>query len=301
MIILILLILISIGAGYFMFGFALIRDFKFKMHFEFDKESPFYKCYFGDQKKIDEFEKKKEIIEIISDDGLKLKAFFLKNKTHKYMILCHGYTGSHREHRRYAIDHYKNGFNCLLPDARSHNESDGKYIGMGYLERYDVLKWINYLISIDPKAKIVLFGHSMGGATVLNTATLDLPVNVKCVIEDCAYGSAYDEFKMQLKNLFHLPAFPILDIANLFCILLAKYNLKDTSLYERLSKTEIPILFIHGEDDDFVSFDFLGKLYDSKTGIKEVYTVKNAKHCEAFPLNEKKYYDVMYRFMDKYL
>ena len=45
----------------------------------------------------------------------------------------------------------------------------------------------------------------------------ELPDNVKCIIEDCGYTSVWDEFKLQLKEVFGLPSFPLLNAASLVC------------------------------------------------------------------------------------
>ncbi|MEG0766219.1 MAG: alpha/beta hydrolase, partial [Clostridia bacterium] len=68
----------------------------------------------------------------------------------------------------------------------------------------------------EENAEIVLFGVSMGGATVMMASGETLPPNVKAIIEDCGYSSIYDEFVHQLHDAYRLPAFPILNMASLF-------------------------------------------------------------------------------------
>ena len=88
------------------------------------------------------------------------------------------------------------GWNVLLPDMRTHGESEGKYIGMGWLDRLDVLKWIDLIRERDEQAQIILHGVSMGGATVMMTSGEALPENVRAVIDDCGYTSVWDIFRM---------------------------------------------------------------------------------------------------------
>ena len=41
---------------------------------------------------------------------------------------------------------------------------------MGWDDRYDIMGWIDYLVSQNPQAQIILYGVSMGGATVMDVA-----------------------------------------------------------------------------------------------------------------------------------
>lgn len=63
------------------------------------------------------------------------------------------------------------------------------------MDRYDAEKWVEYVIErFGNNSEIFLHGISMGGATVLMASGLNLPNNVKAIISDCAYTSAYDVF-----------------------------------------------------------------------------------------------------------
>ncbi|MFC0558236.1 alpha/beta hydrolase [Halalkalibacter alkalisediminis] len=108
-----------------------------------------------------------ETIEITSNDGLKLKGYFLKasKPTNKTIIIAHGYSGQAKDMGRYARFYYeKLGYHVLLPDARGHGKSDGNYIGFGWHERKDYLQWINVVIErVGEDSSIMLHGVSMGG------------------------------------------------------------------------------------------------------------------------------------------
>ena len=156
-------------------------------------------------------------VSLISDDGLELHAYRVDGSVpHRYAVLCHGYQNNATGMASYGKHLFDLGYTVLLPDARGHGESEGDYIGMGWPERRDVVRWCQQLIAEDPEAEIVLYGVSMGAATVMMASgEADLPVQVRCVIEDCGYTSVWDEFSGQLKELFGLPPFPVLNAADL--------------------------------------------------------------------------------------
>ena len=145
-----------------------------------------------------------------SRDNLKLQAYTIEQEEnqHLWAVLCHGYSGSGSENSTPAYNFHKNGYNILMPDARGHGLSQGDYIGMGWDDRLDIVDWIDQIIKDDPESQIVLYGVSMGGATVMMVSGENLPSNVKAIVEDCGYTSAWDEFSYQLKLIFNIPEFP---------------------------------------------------------------------------------------------
>lgn len=196
-------------------------------------------------------------ISIVSMDGLRFQGCFFPQEGHRYALLCHGYAGKPAHLAGIAKKFYETGFSVVLPFVRGHGPSQAPCYGMGWLDRLDLLRWIDRIVQDDPEAEILLYGVSMGGAAVMMAAGEDLPGNVKCIVEDCGYSSVWDEFSLQLKSLFHLPSFPLLPVADLVCRLRAGYGLREASAVEQLKKAAVPMLFIHGDRDAFVPYAML--------------------------------------------
>lgn len=224
---------------------------------------------------------KAEEWEMRTEDDLTLKALMIPGTGHDWVILCHGYASDLPEAMSgYGLEYFRSGWNALMPQARAHANSDGRWIGMGWKEREDILKWIERIRKLDPEARIVLHGVSMGGAAVLNVAG-ENPEGVIAVIDDCGYTSVWDEFAWQLKELFGLPPFPILYIADLFARKHLKGSCKEASPLEQVKKTKIPVLFIHGRKDEFVPYEMGRKNANACTSFKEFVTVDDASHANS--------------------
>ena len=108
-------------------------------------------------------------------------------------------------------------------------------IGMGWLDKDDIMLWIDWIIQQDENAKIVIHGVSMGGATTMMLSG-ENPDHVVGYIEDCGYSSVWNIFKSELSKRFSLPTFPILDISNLVVKFKAGYDLKEASSVEQIKK-----------------------------------------------------------------
>jgi len=236
-----------------------------------------------------------------SHDGLRLHAHRANQEGHLYAILAHGYTANGRSMSAFGRHFFSRGFSVLLPDMRGHGQSEGGYIGMGWHDRLDLLGWIGGIIAEDPEAEILLMGISMGGAAVMMTAGEPLPPNVKLVIEDCGYTSVWDEFSVQLKAQFGLPAFPLMQAASAVTKLRAGYWLSEADAMAQVAKCRIPILFIHGEEDGFVPFWMLSSLYEAASCVKEKLIVPGAGHGMASTADPGGYWSTVDAFVDRHM
>ncbi|MFR6247583.1 MAG: alpha/beta hydrolase [Romboutsia timonensis] len=240
---------------------------------------------------------------ITSSDNLKLHAYEVKNenKTDKWAIVVHGYTSEGKLLSSKAKHLYNMGYNVLVPDLRSHGSSEGDYIGMGWHDRLDIIDWINYIVKNNPNSEIALHGTSMGSATVLMVSGEKLPSNVKAIVADCGYTSVYDEFSYQLKQLFNLPAFPIMNFSDVVTHIRAGYCLNDASAINQVKKSTTPILYIHGDKDDFVPYYMMDELYNATNSEKEKLTIEGGEHANSDLVNPKLYWSTVNSFLEKYI
>ena len=245
-----------------------------------------------------DFMKKTKSMIISSVDDIRLNGqYLMHDDNHLWTILIHGYKSDNTNMMSYGAKYYEEGYNVLLPNNRAHGTSDGDYIGMGWLDKDDIACWVDWIVSRDSQAQIILHGVSMGGATVMMTAGDNLD-HVIGYVEDCGYTSVWDIFASELDKRFSLPAFPILDISNLVGQLKAGYNFKKASSIEQLKKSKQPILFIHGGKDDFVPTDMVYQNYDATESVKDIYVVEKAGHAESKDYNPEEYWNKVFEFIN---
>lgn len=248
-----------------------------------------------------------EEIEMVSHDGLLLRAFFLpaRTPTNKTAILAHGYTGSGKRDMgaQARMYHEHLNFNVLTPDCRGHGKSEGKYISFGWHDRLDFLKWIAYVIQRtgQQESQIVLHGVSMGGATVLMTSGEPLPEQVKCIVSDCAYTSTKAILTYQLRRTYKLPSFPIFPLASLISRLRVGYFFGEASALRQVRKNTRPVLFIHGADDTFIPTKMAHQLYEECRAYKELWIVPNVGHGISFHTCKEESIQRVSEFVQKFI
>ncbi|WEV42590.1 alpha/beta hydrolase [Bifidobacterium sp. ESL0682] len=253
------------------------------------------------------FEDAKREATITAFDGVRLHGWVLdpdcaNPPQHLYAICCHGYSGEPAEMAKYAHRFSKLGFTVFTPASRCHELSGGTYIGMGALEHRDLLRWIDAIVTSDPKSQILLDGNSMGAATVmLAVGNPKLPNNVKAAIADCGYASLEDQFLYSAKNLYHIPPFiarPAIRIMSSIARHRAGYSFSEASCVEALRHTSIPMLFIHGSADDFVSPANLDRNFRAcASTVKQKLMIPGAAHAMAASTDPKRYWKTVTAFV----
>ena len=134
-----------------------------------------------------------EDVTVISYDGLELKGkYYHLDDNAPVDIYFPGYKGHALTGGCGLAELFVElGHNFLFVEQRGCMASGGHTITFGIKERHDVESWLNYIVSrFGEDKEINIFGTSMGAATVLMAAGLDLPGNVKHIVADCPYSDA---------------------------------------------------------------------------------------------------------------
>lgn len=237
---------------------------------------------------------------VTSYDGLRLFGkCYIASADAPWLIMLHGYrSGAERDFcggLKFGID---SGFNVLLVDQRAHGKSEGKCLTFGIKERYDCLTWINYVISqAGGSCKIALYGMSMGAATVLMAAGSGLPKNVACIVADCGYTSPKAIIKKVIREM-HYPVFPTYALVRLGGMLFGGFDIEEYSAVQAMEKCDIPVLFIHGDDDRFVPCDMGRENHrHCRAEGKKLLVVPNAGHGMSYMSDKNAYLGTVSEFL----
>ena len=246
-----------------------------------------------------------EYIDLKSDRGETLKGYLLmaEGESKTFAVFAHGYRADHRgDPANFYKYYYDKGINFFACDHTSAGESEGDWVGFDYYESQDLLKWLEYIIKrFGEDIKIILHGVSMGGATVCKMADR-VPKQVKLIVADCPYTSAVEEFEAVANSVGIKKTAPaIISAINFLNKRLAGYDLKETDVRQSVSDSSVPMLFVHGKDDDFVPTRMGVELYELCKNNKDLLLVDAAKHAESVVKKPEGYYSKLDEFIEEYL
>ena len=242
---------------------------------------------------------------IVREDGIRLHALYAAapEPTDRTAVIVHGYTDN--AVRMLMIGYLYNhdlGYNILLPDLYHHGESEGQAIQMGWKDRRDVLRWMEVAdATFGDHTQMVVHGISMGAATTMMVSGEPQQPYVKCFVEDCGYTSVREQFAKELEERFSLPTFPLLDVAGWLCSVKYGWDFREASAIDQVRKCMLPMMFIHGDADDFVPTRMVWPLYEAKPGDKELWVVPGAAHALSYRDNREEYTRRVGEFVGRYI
>ena len=236
-----------------------------------------------------------EKLQIKSFEGLNLDGVKIVNheNSHHLMILVHGLNTDRYALLKQAHEFDEMGFNLLMIDQRGFGQSEGEYTTYGFKESLDLLLWIEKMVEMDSELKIGLYGVSLGSSTVLRTLAYDLPANVVFAISDGAYTSMRDLIKLRAKT-------PILtDYVAKKVEMTLGIDPAQVDLIKVVKHNQLPILFMHGENDFILPVSMCHKLYNYCNGPKDILITKEGNH--AYNCFRDGYFDAIYAFIKNVL
>jgi len=243
-----------------------------------------------------------ETVKIPSHDGLMLAAHYYKGREGApYHLMFHGYKSSaFLDFSGGAIECINRRDNVILVDQRAHGESEGKTIAFGVKERRDVHSWIKYTEERFGKdIKIILWGISMGAATVLSSLEFPMPKSVKGVVADCPFSSPLGIIKLVAGGM-GLPLVVVAPLMRPAAIIYGGFRLGKNEAKRAVKKAKVPVLLIHGDADGFVPRYMSDEIYDAarQAGVDIRYHVfEGADHAMSYLVDKERYMSITDAFL----
>ena len=240
-----------------------------------------------------------EAVETLGRGNVKLVGhWFAHPQPRRVIVAMHGWRSSWCKDFGLVIDFWlENGCSVLLAEQRGQGGSGGEYMGFGLLERHDCLAWVNWVNDrVSSSLPVYLCGVSMGAATVLMAAGLELPGNVRGIIADCGYSSPEAIWRHVAKDNLGLSYGTRSARANELCRKKIQVGIGDYSCVDAMAECEVPVLFVHGTDDRFVPIEMTYENYKACVAPKRLFVVPGAGHGMSYVQDPKGYQDAMLRF-----
>ena len=238
-----------------------------------------------------------EEVAIDSFDGYRLRArYYELEKGAPIVIQCHGYHGS--PIRDFCSSNgiaRDSGCNTLVIEERAMHRSEGRAVTFGILERFDVKNWCEYLSDRFGDVPIFLMGVSMGAATVLMASSLELPKNVKGVIADCPYSDPV-KILQKVGSDQKMPHWLTKPLVKLSGMIFGGFDIEDGSPIESVQHTGLPIMIIHGTDDDFVPCEMSMYMKDANPAIR-LELFPGAHHVMSSVIDSERYKRIFNEFI----
>lgn len=252
-----------------------------------------------------------EDFERVSFDSAKkdltLNGYFLESPgSEKTIIMCHGY-----ECNQYGIKIYidevlsqmdlakeltDRGYNVLVFDFRGHGENAEKTkTTINFDEQKDLLGAIEFVKSRGAE-EIGVFGFSAGAATSLSV--LDKTDDVDFVIADSPFSDLEGYLKGNMSLWTGFPDMPYTYGVLLNMKMVQGVRFKEASPVKSVSRSDVPILVIHGEKDVDIPCSESVKISESFNNEKSrLELLDYAAHCTAFVDDREDYMEIVDGFL----
>ena len=236
----------------------------------------------------------------VSHDGLTLYGKYYEFSPDAPLeIMFHGYRGSAERDLCGGVQRaFSLGHSALIVDQRAAGHSGGNVISFGANESKDCLRWVDKVNEVfGTDTKIILTGISMGASTVLMAAGNELPQNVVAVLADCGYTSAEEIIKVVIRQM-HLPPNLAYPFVMLGARLFGRFDLRQANATAALANCKVPVIFAHGDADDFVPCHMSKANYDAFAGTKALVIIPGAGHGLCYLADPEGYLAQLKAFFD---
>ena len=202
-----------------------------------------------------------ERVEIRTNDGVRLAGWFLPRPGAPAVILLHGYPAEKADLLPIASG-LAPQFATLLVDQRYFGDSGGRATTLGFREREDLKRMLDFLDTRGVPA-VGVFGFSLGGAVALLTAAED--PRIRAIV---AYAP-FADLKVLGRELYGwmwVGRYPFVEAMLLWSRLLFGADITRPSPAEAAARVAVPVLLVHSRQDEQIPFRHAERLRAALAG-----------------------------------
>lgn len=219
------------------------------------------------------------------------------HNNNKVIFLLHGITNTRYWIFKQVYLFLQAGFNVVWYDARNHGESDAAPTTFGKKESHDLQDVINFVCKKYHPENIIIYGFSLGSASVIMWSELypKYPNNkkVKLLICDSTFAELEQAYIDKINDHTFVPTH---FMVNVFRKAIKKTTgIADLRVLQPIkylkSIPKLPVIFLHGKGDTFVSYTNTEELYNEKIRYEQpikskIYIIDKAMHGQSFLLGD---------------
>lgn len=217
----------------------------------------------------------------------------------KYVIISHGYTDNRYGALKYMKIYLDQGYSCIIYDLRGHGENEETFCTYGVREGKDLCALIEDSFQrYGADIELGLHGESLGSATTLSAlGQLKEPGRVRFAVADCGFADIQNVMLGGLRQM-HVPGF-MFYAASAAAKIRYGYALTSMRPIDALVKNQVPVCFIHGEEDTFILPENSRRMHEADPGYSELHLVPDAGHAESVLKHPDLYREIVDEFLKK--
>lgn len=196
----------------------------------------------------------------------------------KYVIITHGFRSNRHGAVKYVEVYRQLGYNCIVYDVRGHGDNQPTTVSLGNIEAKDLWHVIEDTYRrFGEDIHLGLQGESMGSSISLNV--LKYHPKIQFVVADCGFTNLHDLIASAYETNGVGFLMPGVDAVTRY---IYGVDMRQTSAIDAVKdNTMVPITFIHGENDTFITPENSDQLAAANASSDTVTFVENAAHAES--------------------
>ena len=231
-------------------------------------------------------------VELMTEDNLKLSAWYTLPQNGAVILIAHGYGGSRTEH--YHALFASHGYGVVSWDFRAHGQSEGDFSSLGYYEVLDARAALDFALAQPGVKHVGAWGGSMGAVTMIR-ATARYP-EIEALVADSPFPTLTEEMDLRVP-------FPLMrSLIRFFAEQESGVTVDSVRPLDDITHiSPRPVFLIQGMDDGMVPLDTAERLYDAAGEPRQLWTEKDVPHLNMYAFYKTRYTKRVIKFFDQYL